>query len=61
MNWQVCARTAFVGASFSYERVYQALRRFWRYGQTREVHAYLISADTEWSVLESLDKKAKAH
>jgi hypothetical protein len=37
LNWQHCARTAFVGLSFSYESYYQAIRRFWRFGQTRQV------------------------
>ena len=61
MNWQFCARTAFVGLSYSFEQVYQAIRRFWRFGQTREVFAYLITADTEVGVLESVRKKMAAH
>jgi hypothetical protein len=47
LNWQHCARTAFPSASFSYEQFYQAIRRFWRYGQKRPVHAHCIGADTE--------------
>ena len=33
LNWQHCARMAFVGLSFSYESYYQAIRRCWRFGQ----------------------------
>ena len=34
LNWQHCARMAFVGLSDSYETYYQAIRRCYRYGQT---------------------------
>lgn len=47
MNFQRCARMAFVGASHSYESTYQAVRRCWRFGQTRpvEVHVFISTAD----------------
>lgn len=61
MNWQGCARMAFVGLSYSYEQMYQAIRRCWRFGQTREVHAHIVTADSEWSVLESIERKAEDH
>jgi hypothetical protein len=35
LNWQHCARMAFVGRSFSYEAWYQAVRRCYRFGQQR--------------------------
>jgi hypothetical protein len=35
MNWQHCADTGFVGLNDSFEQVYQAIRRFWRFGQTQ--------------------------
>lgn len=34
MNWQHCADTGFVGLNDSFEQIYQAVRRFWRFGQT---------------------------
>ena len=34
MNWQHCADTGFVGLNDSFEQIYQAIRRFWRFGQT---------------------------
>jgi hypothetical protein len=34
LNWQHCHRVIFIGASHSYERTYQAIRRCWRFGQT---------------------------
>lgn len=57
MNYQHCARTIFVGASHSYEQTYQALRRFWRYGQKRDVHAYVIRAETEGAISANLARK----
>ena len=57
MNYQHCARTVFVGASHSYEQTYQALRRFWRYGQKRDVHAYVIRAETEGAISANMARK----
>jgi hypothetical protein len=61
LNLQHCARTAFVGRSFSYEAWYQAIRRFWRYGQQREVHAHLIVAEGEDAIGRVIDRKAGDH
>jgi hypothetical protein len=57
MNWQHCASMAFVGLSDSYEALYQAIRRCWRFGQKKEVNVYLVSADTEGAVLENVKRK----
>lgn len=61
LNWQHCARTAFVGRSFSYESWYQAVRRFWRFGQKREVECYVIVAEGEDQIGRVLDRKANDH
>jgi len=61
LNWQHCARIAFVGLSDSWEAFYQATRRCWRFGQKRPVEAHLIIADTEGAVLKNVkDKDAAA-
>lgn len=57
MNFQHCADMAFVGLSDSYEQYYQAVRRCWRFGQTREVNVYLICADVEGAVRANLERK----
>lgn len=57
MNWQHCHRTGFVGLNDSFEQVYQAIRRFWRFGQKREVLADFVAADTEGAVIANLDRK----
>lgn len=61
LNWQHCASTAFVGRSFSYEGWYQAVRRFWRFGQQREVQVHLIVAEGEDSIARVIDRKANDH
>lgn len=61
LNWQHCARTVFVGRSFSYEAWYQAVRRFWRFGQTRPVECHVIVAEGEDAISRAIDRKAKDH
>ena len=61
LNWQHCARTAFVGRTFSYESWYQAVRRFWRFGQSRQVEVHLIVAEGEEAIARVIDRKADDH
>ena len=57
MNWQKCNRIIFMGASHSYEQTYQAIRRCWRFGQKKPVDVYVISADTETSIMDNFKRK----
>lgn len=57
MNWQHCADTGFVGLNDSFEQVYQAIRRFWRFGQTKPVTAHFIAAETEGAVVANIRRK----
>jgi hypothetical protein len=61
LNWQHCARTVFAGVSFSYESYYQAVRRFWRFGQHRPVHAHVVLAETERQIWQIVSRKAREH
>lgn len=61
LNWQHCARMAFVGRSFSYESWYQAVRRCWRFGQMREVQAHIVVAEGEDQIGRVIDRKARDH
>jgi hypothetical protein len=61
LNWQHCANTVFVGRTFSYEAWYQAVRRFWRFGQQREVTAHIIVAAGEDAIGRVIDRKAGDH
>jgi superfamily II DNA or RNA helicase len=60
MNYQHCARMVFVGLTDSFEQVYQALRRCWRFGQDRPVEAYFIASELEGAVVANLKRKEAA-
>lgn len=57
MNWQHCNQTGFVGLNDSFEQVYQAVRRFWRFGQKRQVSAHFIASELEGAVIANLKRK----
>jgi superfamily II DNA or RNA helicase len=61
MNFQSCNHMVFVGLSDSWEQFYQAVRRCWRYGQTRPVHVHIVSADVEGGVLTNIKRKESQH
>jgi len=57
MNWQHCNNTCFVGLNDSFEQVFQAIRRFWRFGQTKEVYAHFIASELEGAVVANIKRK----
>lgn len=57
MNWQHCADTGFVGLNDSFEQFYQAVRRFWRFGQTRPVNCHIISSEIEGATVANIRRK----
>ena len=59
MNWQHCDRIIFVGLSDSYEQMYQAIRRCWRFGQKNSVHVTVIIGELEKNVLLNIQRKEK--
>lgn len=61
MNWQHCRKIAFCSISYSYERFYQAVRRSWRFGQTKPVDVHVFIADSELAVWRTIEKKTKGH
>jgi len=56
-NWQHCNNMVYVGLTDSWEAVFQSQRRLWRFGQTKPVNCYMISADVEGNVIENLQRK----
>lgn len=58
LNWQHCNHTVYF-PTFSYEQYYQAIRRFWRFGQTKPVTVDLVYSDGQKKVLDSLLAKTK--
>lgn len=59
LNLQCCQNTALVGLSDSYEEFYQLIRRFWRFGQKKEVNAHVIISSLEGAVLSNIKRKEK--
>lgn len=57
LNWQHVARMAFVGVTDSYEAYYQAVRRSWRFGQTRPVEVHIFASKAEGAVVSNLRRK----
>lgn len=61
LNWQHCNEMVFVGLSDSFEALYQAIRRCWRFGQLRPVTVHIVISDKEGSVLENIRRKQSQH
>lgn len=57
MNFQHSARMVFCGIGDSWEQYYQCLRRCWRFGQEREVHAWIVASDAEEAVVANVMRK----
>lgn len=57
LNWQHCHNTIFVGLNDSFEQIYQAVRRFWRFGQKNEVYAHFIASELEGAVVSNIKRK----
>lgn len=57
LNWQHCARMAFVGVTDSFEAYYQAVRRCWRFGQKHPVDVHVFSSQQEGAVVANLRRK----
>ena len=58
LNWQHCNHTVFF-PTFSYEQYYQAIRRFWRFGQKKPVTVDMVYSDGQKRVLDGLLAKAQ--
>ena len=59
LNYQNCHNQIFASLDFSFEGLYQAVRRSYRFGQTKDVNIYLITTDTMQSVVDSIQRKEK--
>ena len=61
LNFQHCHKTAFVGLSYSFEDYYQAVRRLYRFGQKQPVEVVIVAAQTEGTLVSTLERKTRAH
>jgi len=59
LNWQHCSNMVFVGLNDSYEQLYQAIRRCYRFGQKDIVKVYLITSELEGAVRDNIIEKEK--
>ena len=59
LNYQNCRNQIFASLDFSFEGLYQAIRRSYRFGQKQEVNIYIITTDTMANVIKSINKKQK--
>ena len=59
LNFQHCNHVTFF-PSHSFEQYYQGVRRCWRFGQKNPVRVDIVTTEGEQSVLENLQRKAKA-
>jgi len=57
LNWQHCSNIVMF-PSYSWEQYYQAVRRCYRFGQTKPVNVNIITTEGELNVLKSLRRKA---
>lgn len=59
MNFQNCNNQIFASLDFSFEGLYQAIRRSYRFGQKKEVNIYLITTDTMENVKIAIENKER--
>ncbi len=59
LNFQHCHNMAFVGLGDSFEMYYQAIRRCYRYGQTKVVRAHVIVSELESQIAANVAQKEK--
>lgn len=57
LNLQHCARMVFLGLGDSYETYYQAIRRCYRFGQSRRVIAHIVVSEAETGIVRNVQQK----
>lgn len=58
LNWQHCNHTVYF-PTWSYEQFYQSIRRFWRFGQKREVTCDMVISEGQERVIQALAEKTQ--
>jgi hypothetical protein len=57
MNFQNCHNQIFASFDFSFEKLYQSIRRSYRFGQKDKVNIYIITTDTMQNVTTAIKEK----
>lgn len=58
LNWQHCYNMIFVGIDDSYEELYQAIRRCYRFGQEHKVNVHIVISESDGAVKKNIERKA---
>lgn len=61
LNFQHARHMVFASISYSYESFYQAVRREYRFGQTKPVNVHVVISDAELPVWRTVERKATQH
>lgn len=59
LNFQQCRNMVFCGLDYSFESYYQAVRRVYRFGQTKQVNVWRVMGENEKVILDTINRKAK--
>lgn len=59
LNYQNCNNQVFCSLDFSFEGLYQSIRRSYRFGQKKTVNIHLITTSNMINVLQSIKRKEK--
>lgn len=57
LNFQNCHNQVFASLDFSFEGLYQAVRRSYRFGQEHPVNIFLVTTDTMQNVIDAIERK----
>jgi len=60
MNWQNCSRMIFCGVNYSFEQQYQAIRRCYRFGQTKPVDVHYVTCSNQEKVMSAVKFKEQS-
>ena len=61
LNFQNCHNQIFASLDFSFEQLYQAIRRSYRFGQKHQVNIWLITTDTMQNVIQAIKEKQEQY
>lgn len=57
LNYQHCHTQVFASLDFSFEGLYQAIRRSYRFGQTKPVDVHILAPESMGNVIAAIDRK----
>ena len=61
LNLQHTHNMVFVGLDDSFEKFYQAVRRQYRFGQTKEVNVHIVVSEAEGAIKRNIERKQRQH